>query len=129
LLAINSRDVVRVARDIIACWRGIWIDIDNVPIVYLKTCRVNHFDRLIYLRASVLKDHRNRVVNEPRPDNDLTSARLTLDALAINLLLTDANDDIFGSAPKCEKRTSFSFKVGRGCGYVLHTLWAAEIIR
>jgi hypothetical protein len=129
LLAINRRDVAWVARDIVARWRRIWIDIDNVPIVYLKTCRVNHFDRLIYLRASVLKDHRNRVVNEPRPDNDPAPACFAFDAIAIHFLLAYPNDDVLRSSPKCEKRTSLSFEVGRGCGYVLHTLRAAKIIR
>jgi hypothetical protein len=129
LLAINRRNIVWVVRDIFARWRRIWIDIDNVPIVQLKACRVNHFYRLIYLCASVLKDHRNRIVNESRANDDLTPARFALYAFAVNLLLANPNDDIFGSAPKCEKRTSLSFKVGRGCSDVLYSLRAAKIIR
>jgi hypothetical protein len=129
LLAINRRNIVWIVRDIIARWRRIWIDIHNVPIVYLKACRVYHRNRLIYLRASVLKDHRNRVVNKPRPDNDLAPARFALYAFAVNLFLAYPNDDMLRSSPKCEKRTSLSFKVGRGCGDVLHSLRAAKIIR
>jgi hypothetical protein len=129
LLAINRRNIIRIARDIIARWRRIWIDIDNVPIVHLKARRVYHRNRLIDLCASVLKNHRNRIVNKPRPDNDLASACLAFDALAIHFLLAYPNDDMLRSSPKREKRTSFSFKVGCGCSNVLHALRAAKILR
>jgi hypothetical protein len=128
LLAINRRNIVWIVRDIIARWRRIWIDVDNVPIVYLKACRVDHFNRLIYLCASVLKNHRDRIVDESRPNNDFAPAGLTLDAFAINLFLADPNDDALRPAPKCKKRTSLSFSVGRGCGYVLHAFRAAKIL-
>jgi hypothetical protein len=129
LLAVNRRNIVRVVRYIVACWRRIWIDINNVPIVYLKACCVNHFNRLVYFCASVLKNHRNRIVDKSRPNNDFAPARLPLDAIAIHFLLAYPNDDMLRPSPKCEKRTGLSFKVGRGCGYVLHALRAAKIIR
>jgi hypothetical protein len=128
LLAINRRNIVRIVWYIIACWRRIWIDIDNVPIVHLKACRVNHFDRLIYLCASVLKNHRNRIVNESRPDNDLASAGLTLNTFAVHFLLAYADNDMFWPAPKRKKRTRFPFEVGRGRGNVLDAFRAAKIL-
>jgi hypothetical protein len=129
LLAVNRRNIIWVIRDIVACWLRFWIDIDNVPIVHLKACRVNHFNRLVHLGASVLKDHRNRLVNESRPDNDLAPARLPLYAFAVDLFLAYANDDIFWPAPERKKRTSFPFNAGRSCGNVLHPFRAAKILR
>jgi hypothetical protein len=119
LLAINSRNIVWIVRDIIARWRRIWIDIDNVPIVYLKACRVDHFNRLVYLCASVLKNHRDRIVDESRPDNDFAPAGLTLDSFAVHFLLAYADNDMFGSAPKRKKRARFGLEIGNGGGYML----------
>jgi hypothetical protein len=129
LLAINRRNIIWVVWYIVACWLRFWIDVDNVPIVHLKACRVNHFNRLVHLGASVLKDHRNRIVDESRPNNDLAPARFALDSFAVNFFLAYANDDSFRPAPERKKRTSFPFNAGRSCGNVLHPFRAAKILR
>jgi hypothetical protein len=77
----------------------------------------------------VLEYHRNRIVNESRPDNDLAPARFAFYAFAINLFLAYSNDDSFGSAPECKKRARFSLEAGCGCGNVLYSFRAAKILR
>jgi hypothetical protein len=67
----------------------------------------------------VLKNHRDRLINESGSDNDLAPARLPLDAFAIHLFLAYANDDIFWPAPKRKKRARFSLKIGNSGGYML----------
>jgi hypothetical protein len=77
----------------------------------------------------VLEYHRDRIVNESRPNNDLAPARFALDTFAVHFLLANPNDDTFGSAPERKKRTSFPFVAGRGCGNVLYSFRAAKILR
>jgi hypothetical protein len=67
----------------------------------------------------VLKNHRDRLINESGSNNEFTPAGLTLDASAVHFLLAYADNDMFGSAPKRKKRARFSLEIGNGGGYML----------